>query len=165
MSDNELSKAIIQKFLFKPRKTLDYARAVVKAGLNELLVYDCDYFGPDDLPEDAHPADGTTSGCVFASLRDAHIIRHSELHKPAVGIIHGRRRSKHRSRKSAWINLWTLTNMVVADAFLNATEPRGEERPRVQGDMFVGSGVSPDSGNGQASGGTPNATTPAEVAA
>ncbi len=118
MSDNELNLVAVRKLIFKPDATFHYAVEAIKTACRLLDVDRVDYFGADDLPEDAHPDDSTTSGAVFIMLKSANLIVHSEHHEPGQGIVHGRRCSKQRSRNSAWISLWKLRNRAIADTFL-----------------------------------------------
>lgn len=91
--------------------------ALVEAGLAEYAA-GRDYFGPDNIPEEISFDGVGIVGSAVHMLREAHVLYSCMMHRPDMGIEHGRRKSLRPSANGRKVNLYSLTNRSLAESFL-----------------------------------------------
>lgn len=123
-------EAVSKTVVWKNRTLQGYCCALVKTGL-QMIEELC--FGTDDIPEKCQlsDADYHLQGIAVTMLLRAGIIRNYYGTHQDQDIFGGRRKSRRESRRGAWIQLYQLISVALAEEFLrrNKTdfEPIQEE--------------------------------------
>lgn len=119
--NNQLANAILGKVAFKGPDMRRYSAAAIYTAIARFPLP----FAADDVPAALRPADNTSAGCAFASLKCERVRVFDRV---------GRRASKAASRNSAWINEYRV-NVNVALRWLKAN---GFEVPKAERDVLAG---------------------------
>jgi len=112
----QFHQAIDQQDIWKPGEMRSFAIAVVAAGIHALKMGRLK-FSTDDVSETDHPQSPGIAGSVIEKLKNAHVIE-------SVGVVVGdkfypdRIRSNRPNRKSAYIGLYKLCSLNIANEFL-----------------------------------------------
>ena len=115
-SREQFHAAIDRQDIWKPGEMRSFAIALVAAGIHALKMGRLK-FSTDDVAEADHPQSPGIASSVIEKLKNAHVIE-------AVGVIVGdkfypdRIRSLRANRKSAYIGLYQLCSLSVANEFL-----------------------------------------------
>ena len=112
----EVSEMLI---VWKSRELLDYARAFVRHGLNELNRGQ-DFFGSDEVPEASRATSPSVPGAVASMLARGKcpIIRKDKHTDLPAGIEYGQRTSKAGAANGRRLQLWRLASRGIAEAFV-----------------------------------------------
>lgn len=112
-----LEKATAQLWAWKSEELRAYAIALITAG-HHATVKGNGIFGPDDVPDEQHPAGQGTSGVVTNQLLRAGILEPWYGNLPDQGIVAGRRPSRSKLRHGSKVQLYMLKSRALAEAFL-----------------------------------------------
>jgi len=117
------------QIMWKPGAILGAAVQLIRAGLSE-LDKGRSYFGPDNVSEDYEYNGQGAAGTTIRLMLDDNQIKHSDLHRPDVGIVHGRRKSLRPSAHGRRVDLYELCGRAKAEAFLVRFDPTWKREQR-----------------------------------
>lgn len=126
--DPERVEGVLQQVVHKPAEWLAYERAVVQA-VHDGMIHGRHEFAADDVPEEQRPASKGLAGNVWASLTRASILEPVFV---APGQIK-RRKSESRSRKAAWVNVYTARSFGAVLSWLEKHAALPEREPMLPG--------------------------------
>ena len=109
--------SICQTAAYKHEQLYRYCCAFVIAGLDRLLM-ELSYFSADDIPESERAESPSIPGNAVTILKNAGVICHYDMHRPDIGIFHGREKSTYGPSHGREIYLYQIVSVSIAETFL-----------------------------------------------